>query len=67
MKLIIITIILQVVVFTYAISCNCEDPGTVAEAYNYNETIIYGKVVKKEFVSFGYTMELRYCLYGKTS
>ncbi len=49
---------MQVVVFTYAISCNCEDPGTVAEAYNYTETIIYGKVVKKEFVSFGYTMEL---------
>ena len=37
-------------------NCRCEDPGTVKEAYEYTETIIRGKVISKEFVSYESTM-----------
>jgi len=57
MKSIIIVLLVQLVSITNCISCKCSDPASVTEAFNYTKAIIYGRVVKKEFVSFQKTMK----------
>ena len=55
MKKIIISLIL-IFSFTNTIACNCEDAGSVKEAYDYTESIISGTVIEMSFVSYENSM-----------
>jgi len=39
------------------LACSCKGPMTINDAFNYNETIIHGKVLQKWIVSFSEAMD----------
>lgn len=52
-KIMRVLLIIGMLIFSISksIACGCNDPSSVAEAYNYTETVIHGKVIKKSNVS----------------
>jgi hypothetical protein len=48
-KLILTTILLELVGHVYA--CKCDGPATIKDSFKYTDLIIYGKVLSKEIVS----------------
>lgn len=52
----LITIGILVFSISKTVACSCKEPGTIAEAYHYTETVIHGKVIQKSFVTFESSM-----------
>lgn len=41
---------------TSSLGCNCNEPSSVEEAFNYSDAVFHGKVIHKSFVTFAESM-----------